>query len=145
MLSAASRTPSSLNANGKMAVQLASIASSMLASAYQFLQSARLMTHAGFMFPVVGEKSRGIVDSEKKDGREESLYCGSSSPLSVISIMRKAQSAQWLGLRWLYISISILCWTICGEIGFLLSSFALVQFFLRIDQVPPGAEKILET
>jgi len=84
----------------------------MLSSAYNFLQSARLMTHAGFMFPV--DKDGGKVDL----------------------IMRKSQTAQWLGLRMLYISVSVLCWTLGGEWGFLLSSLALLVFFRKIDDAP---------
>ena len=97
-----------------LTVQFASTALCMLMSAYEFLQSARLMTHAGFMFPVSPGKT------------------------TVDAIMRKSQSAQWFGLRYLYVSLSFIFWTIGGERGFLLSSIALVQFFERIDRVPKG-------
>jgi len=99
-----------------LTVQFISIALCMLMSAYEFLQSARLMTHAGFMFPVNPQKTK------------------------VDAIMRKSQSSQWLGLRYLYVSISLICWTIGGEYGFLLSSLGLVRFFQQIDRVPMGLD-----
>jgi hypothetical protein len=88
----------------------------MLSSAYEFLQSARLMTHAGFMFPATkGDK--------------------------VDLIMRKSENAQWLGLRWLYISLAVICWIVCGEGGLLASSLAMLQFFRKIDRVPKGEDQ----
>lgn len=99
-----------------LVIQFASIALCMLSSAYEFLQAARLMTHAGFMFPVAkGDK--------------------------VDRIMRKSQNAQWLGLRMLYVSLACICWVVGGERGFLASSLALLQFFRNIDRVPKGAEQ----
>jgi len=95
-------------------VQFVAVTLSMLSSAYQFLQSARLMTHAGFMFPVSPESNK------------------------VDNIMRRSQNCQWAGLRLLYISISFISWTIGGEIAFLLTSMGMVQFFSSIDQAPEG-------
>ena len=95
-----------------LTIQFTSIALCMLMSAYEFLQSARLMTHAGFMFPVNPKTTK------------------------VDAIMRKSQTSQWLGLRYLYVSLSFICWTIGGEYGFLLSSLGLVRFFQRMDRVP---------
>jgi hypothetical protein len=56
-------------------VQLASISMTMLFSAYYFIQGVRLMTHAGFMFPVK-------TCDDKVD-----------------NIMRQTENSQWLGLR----------------------------------------------
>lgn len=95
----------------KLILQFVSISSCMLSSAYQFLQSARLMTHAGFMFP--------ITKGTKVD-----------------RLVRKSQTCQWTGLRWLYLSLSAIMWTVGGDFLFLLSSIGLVIFFSRIDQPP---------
>ena len=70
--------------------QFGAISLCMLSSAYHFLQSARVMTHAGFMFPV-------------------------TTGTKVDRIMMKSQNAQWLGLRWLYISLSMIAWTVGGN------------------------------
>lgn len=93
-------------------LQFASMALCMLLSAYEFLQSARLMTHAGFMFPVV------------------------KSDTTVCDIMRKASISQWLGLRWLYVSAAGITWRVLGEAPFLAVSLALTVFFRCIDRVP---------
>lgn len=84
----------------------------MLSSAYYFLQSARLMTHAGFMFPVFPQKTK------------------------VDRIMRKTEHSQWLGLRCLYLSVAFLSWVAGGPNVFLFASALLVAFFRRIDRVP---------
>jgi hypothetical protein len=98
----------------QLIVQFTCVAVCMLTSAYQFLQGARLMTHAGFMFPV-------------------------ATGTNVDAIMRKSEIAQWLGLRWLYVSLGMIIWTVGGERAFLLSSLALFQFFKSIDRVPEGS------
>lgn len=91
--------------------QFASVALCMLLSAFEFLQSARLMTHAGFMFPVV-PKDQDVSD-----------------------IMRKSSVAQWLGLRWLYSSVAMIVWTVAeSAVPFLVVAIALTLFFRRIDQ-----------
>jgi hypothetical protein len=92
-------------------MQFTALAVSLLRSAYEFLQSARLMTHAGFMFPVCKDKA-------------------------VDDIMRKASVAQWLGLRWLYIGGTVMVWTIGGEVSFFLASLVMLRFFRAIDQAP---------
>jgi hypothetical protein len=97
----------------RLIVQFTCVAVCMLTSAYQFLQGARLMTHAGFMFPV-------------------------ATGTNVDAIMRKSEISQWLGLRWLYVSLGMIIWTVGGERAFLLSSLALFQFFKSIDRVPKG-------
>ena len=94
-------------------IQLTSIAVPMLFSAYQFLQGVRLMTHAGFMFPV-GQKDDTRVDK----------------------IMRQTQNCQWLGLRWMYISLGPIFWVIGGSRAFLISAILLLLFFRSIDKQP---------
>ena len=108
-------TKSSVNRRGLWIVQFAVVASCMLTSAYHFLQSARLMTHAGFMFPV-----------ERK------------GTTKVDSILRKSQNAQWLGLRWLYISLGVISWIVGGANVFLVAAVLLCIFFVSIDKVPEG-------
>lgn len=96
-----------------LTIQLVSIAFTMLLSAYNFLQGVRFMTHAGFMFPV----SKGT---------------------KVDKIMRQSQNCQWLGLRWMYISIGPIAWAVGGGRAFLVASLILTQFFRLIDQKPGG-------
>ena len=99
----------------RLVFQLVSISTCMLASAYEFLQSARLMTHAGFMFPVAsGNKVDGIV--------------------------RKSQNAQWKGLRCLYLSIGAVAWTLGGDRFFFIISLLLVSFLNRVDKPPIDKE-----
>lgn len=100
-----------------MVTQVTVVAACMLASAYHFLQSARLMTHAGFMFPVEGKGST-----------------------KVDRIMRKSQNAQWLGLRLLYVSLGVTSWIVGGPRVFLVCSILLSLFFSSIDQVPAGVD-----
>lgn len=95
-----------------LTIQLTSIAVPMLFSAYQFLQGVRLMTHAGFMFPV-----------QKDDTR-------------VDKIMRQTQNCQWLGLRWMYISLGPIFWAVGGSRAFLTSAILLFLFFRSIDKQP---------
>jgi hypothetical protein len=99
-----------------LTVQLASIAIPMLFSAYQFLQGVRLMTHAGFMFPV------------KKNGTK------------VDKIMRQTQNCQWLGLRWMYISLGPIFWAVGGSRAFFVAALVLLQFFRSIDKEPESME-----
>mmetsp|Transcript_13547 Transcript_13547/g.25477 ORF Transcript_13547/g.25477 Transcript_13547/m.25477 type:complete len:310 (+) Transcript_13547:62-991(+) len=95
-----------------LTVQLASIACTMLISSYQFLQGVRLMTHAGFMFPV------------KKNGTK------------VDKIMRQTQNCQWLGLRWMYISLGPIFWVVGGSRAFFVCALFLLKFFRAIDKEP---------
>jgi hypothetical protein len=99
-----------------LTVQLTSIAFTMLASSYQFLQGVRLMTHAGFMFPV------------KKNGTK------------VDKLMRQTQNCQWLGLRWMYLSLGPICWVVGGSRAFFGSSVMLLQFFRTLDKEPESME-----
>jgi len=97
-----------------LTIQLTSIALTMLFSAYQFLQGVRLMTHAGFMFPVKKENTK------------------------VDKIMRQTQNSQWLGLRFMYISLGPIAWTVGGSLAFFVTSTGLFMFFRSIDKVPLG-------
>jgi uncharacterized membrane protein len=97
--------------------QFAIVASCMLTSAYQFLQSARLMTHAGFMFPV---ERKGTTKVDR--------------------VMRKSQNAQWMGLRWLYLSLGVISWIVGGPQVFLAAAVLLSIFFRNIDKVPKGLD-----
>lgn len=96
-----------------LTVQLISVALTMLFSAYQFLQGVRLMTHAGFMFPV-------------------------SEGTKVDNIMRRSQNCQWLGLRWMYLSLGPITWAVGGSRAFFVTSICLLQFFRKIDRKPSG-------
>mmetsp|Transcript_18460 Transcript_18460/g.42260 ORF Transcript_18460/g.42260 Transcript_18460/m.42260 type:complete len:317 (-) Transcript_18460:99-1049(-) len=112
------RTVDPICKNGQrriLVLQFISIATCMVTSAYSFLQSARLMTHAGFMFPV---EKRGSTKVDR--------------------VMRKSQNAQWTGLRLLYISMGLISWVIGGSKVFLVSSVLLCLFFEKIDKVPEG-------
>ena len=75
------------------------------------------MTHAGFMFPV--KKSNNKVDN----------------------IMRKTQNCQWLGLRWMYLSVAPIAWVVGGSRTFFLISCLLFKFFSSIDQQPTGTNR----
>jgi len=97
-------------------LQFALFAATMLSSAYHFLQSARLMTHAGFMFPVTPKTTK------------------------VDRIMRKSENSQWLGLRCLYVSGGLLAWIIGGPRIYLGASMLLTLFFYRIDKGPEGID-----
>ena len=107
------RTTSNLWESRLLTVQLASISMTMLFSAYYFLQGVRLMTHAGFMFPVVKDTSVDII-------------------------MRKTQNCQWLGLRWMYISLAPIAWVVGGSRAFFVVACLLFQFFRSIDKKPEG-------
>jgi uncharacterized membrane protein len=93
-------------------IQFACIAFGLLRSAYEFSQAARLMTHAGFMFPVTKFETK------------------------VDAVLRKSSLAQWLGLRWFYLSLACVAWTAGGPVVFFIAALALVAFFRLIDRVP---------
>lgn len=97
-----------------LTAQLANISIFMLFSAYQFLQGVRLMTHAGFMFPV------------------------KSKSTEVDNIMRKTQNCQWLGLRMMYLSLAPISWVVGGSRTFFVVACLLFQFFRKIDKQPEG-------
>lgn len=97
-----------------LTVQLACISLPMLFSSYYFLQGVRLMTHAGFMFPV-------NEDNTKVD-----------------NIMRKTSRCQWRGLRWMYISLAPISWVVGGSRAFFVAACLMFQFFRSIDKKPEG-------
>ena len=97
-----------------LTIQLISVALTMLFSAYQFLQGVRLMTHAGFMFPVKSESTE------------------------VDNIMRRSQNCQWLGLRWMYLSLGPITWAVGGSRAFFVTTLCLLQFFRKMDKQPRG-------
>ena len=109
---AAAAAAATASSSSSSTIQFVLAAASMVSSAYQFLQSARLMTHAGFMFPVT--KTTTEVDR----------------------IMRRSQHSQWMGLRCLYSAAGFLSWIMGGPRVFLVASILLTVFFRKIDQVP---------
>ena len=111
------------NARLLLISQMSIVTTLMLTSAYQFLQSARLMTHAGFMFPV-----ETTTDKVKR------------SKNTVGRVMRKSQNAQWFGLRFLYLSFPILSWIVGGPIVFGITSILLRIFLGNVDKVPIGLD-----
>ena len=70
------------------------------------------MTHAGFMFPVK-------TCDDKVD-----------------NIMRKTENSQWLGLRWMYLSLAPIAWVVGGSRAFFAMACLLFQFFKKIDRQP---------
>jgi uncharacterized membrane protein len=97
-----------------LTLQLISIVLPMLFSAYQFIQAVRLMTHAGFMFPVKADNTK------------------------VDNIMRQTQNCQWTGLRWMYLSLAPISWAVGDSRILLLTSLGLLIFFKSIDKQPEG-------
>ena len=95
--------------------QLAALATCLVGSAYTFSQSARLMLHAGFMFPVATDD----------DGRA-----------AVETIMMRSHKLQWMGWRWLYLAAWPAAWLFGGGGASLATSLAMAQFFRREDRAP---------
>lgn len=104
------------NEKNYLVAQFVMLTFCMLTSAFHFLQAARFMTHAGFMFPVDPKSTK------------------------VDNIMRKTENAQWLGLRFLYSSVVILTWVVGGAKPFAISSLLLTIFFQKIDGAPEGID-----
>ena len=107
-------------------VQFSGLLALLLCSAYNFSQAARLMTHAGFMFPVAGDadSARAVL-----------------TPASVEGIMVKASNCQWAGLRYLYHTLPVVAWilggnTACGEYAFLAAALLLTRGLGQIDRAP---------
>ena len=123
----------------------------MLCSAYSFLQSARLMTHAGFMFPV----AQGATDSKADGGTTTTATARTAEPggatgsmrasytlrpSAVGTVLSKSETHQWAGLRFLYLSLSGVVWIVGGEFAFLAVTLALRRFFAGIDRPPALTE-----
>ena len=105
----------------RLLLQFGSLSLLLLCSAYEFLQSARLMTHAGFMFPVATGDSKQCL-----------------SPAAVEQVMAESENTQWAGLRFLYLAVNAAVWIVGGEWAFLFGCIATTRlFFARIDQPPP--------
>ena len=100
----------------------------LLSSAYAFSQSARLMTHAGFMFPVAadcGGEACGVDDAAlARDVVER--------------VVVRSHKLQWVGWRALYLSAAVGAWVLGGEGAALAASLALAAFFAREDRCPTG-------
>jgi len=127
-------------------LQFGSVATLLLCSAYQFLQSARLMTHAGFMFPVAAMDGReaearaaaagpvtGGGGIEPEDGPSSTAVPIAST---VGDVMRRSELTQWAGLRFLYLAANAAVWVVGGEICFFVAAVAMVRFLSKIDRAP---------
>ena len=97
-------------------VQVASVVCCLVASAYTFSQSARLMLHAGFWFPVAAGDPQQRAAVEK--------------------IMVRSHRLQWMGWRWLYHAAWPVAWLAGGPAASLGASLALTLFFAREDRAP---------
>jgi hypothetical protein len=97
-------------------VQVASVVCCLVASAYTFSQSARLMLHAGFWFPVAAGDPQQRAAVEK--------------------IMVRSHRLQWMGWRWLYHVAWPVAWLAGGPAASLGASLALTLFFAREDRAP---------
>ena len=111
-----------------------------------FLQSARAMTHAGFMFPVAADPDAGEVPPTKIS--PEALAAGGWRPNAIYALrprsievtMAKSETAQWAGLRFLYLAITGVVWICGGEIAFFVATLAMRRFLAGIDRPPELAE-----
>lgn len=107
--------------------QIAGAALCLLGSAYSFSQSARLMTHAGFMFPVAADCDGGNVCD---------LDDAALSRAIVENVVVRSHRLQWSGWRYLYLSSGVGAWVVGGEYVALAVSLALSAFFAREDRCP---------
>jgi hypothetical protein len=128
----------------------------LLCSSYSFLQSARYMTHAGFMFPVArdpGDGKEEICLSDDPDElclptpvSEEALGAWKPkalyvlTPKSVEVVMAKSELCQWSGLRFLYLAITGVVWIFGGELAFLGATLLMRNFLAGVDRPPALAE-----
>ena len=127
-------------------LQFSSTGLLLLFSSYFFLQSARAMTHAGFMFPVAAEPDAGEVPPTKIS--PEALAAGGWRPNAIYALrprsievtMAKSETAQWAGLRFLYLAITGVVWICGGEIAFFVATLAMRRFLAGIDRPPELAE-----
>jgi len=94
-------------------LQAASVVCCLVASAYTFSQSARLMLHAGFWFPVAAG------DAQQR--------------AAVETIMVRSHRLQWMGWRCLYHVAWPVAWLAAGPAASLGMSLALTLFFARED------------
>ena len=54
--------------------------------------------------------------------------------------MAKSETAQWAGLRFLYLAITGVVWICGGEIAFFVATLAMRRFLAGIDRPPELAE-----
>ena len=111
----------------KAVAQIGSLGALLLCSAYSFSQSARLMTHAGFMFPVAADCDGGNVCD---------LDDAALSRAIVENVVVRSHRLQWSGWRYLYLSSGVGAWVVGGEYAALAVSLALSAFFAREDRCP---------
>jgi len=109
-------------------VRFVSVAILLLCSAYSFAQSARAMTHSGFMFAAI----QG-VEGQPPPSPELPLMRAESVGL----LMAKSETSQWAGLRFLSLAAAAVVWVLGGEWCFLGASVALRLWFPSADQPPP--------
>ncbi|GMI45914.1 hypothetical protein TrCOL_g710 [Triparma columacea] len=102
----------------RLVAQFVAVSGCLLLSAHNFLQGARLMTHAGFMFPVTAAPG-GLVKGEAVD-----------------KVIEGSQNAQWLGLRWLYLAIAATVWIVGGEGAYCIAAVGFWRFFKELDKPP---------
>lgn len=145
-----------------MLIRCTLISLSLLLSAFNFSQSARQMTHCGFMFPVANmDASGGGVPSVTPEQvvlphPPGALFnfnfltcCQEIKPRNatqVEKVMVTSENSQWAGLRWFYFAITSVVWLLAagiaepaGEWGFLGACLAMRIFFGKIDRPPRGA------
>jgi len=122
----------------RVLLQFSSVAALLLCSAYEFLQSARLMTHAGFMFPVAAD------DCAPSDGAGQLASLGPRptrlTQLAVEKVMYKSEITQWAGLRFLYLAVNASAWILGGEWVFCLACLLMTRFFVALDRPPALTE-----
>ena len=61
-------------------------------------------------------------------------------PRSIEVTMAKSETAQWAGLRFLYLAITGVVWICGGEIAFFVATLAMRRFLAGIDRPPELAE-----
>ncbi len=118
------------NGASRLVVPMSAFSALVVCSAYHFLQSARLCTHAGFMFPVASSTA------------EPDAFV---TPATVERIMARSEGGQWGGLRFLYLAANSAVWVVAGEHAFLASCLAFVLFFSRIDKAPTQQQQEQES
>jgi len=91
----------------------------LLNSVFNFSQSARLMTHAGFMFPIAKDSNPFITKE------------------TVEALLAKSEYQQWYGHRYLYLAMIFSIWPMAGEFPFFITSVLCLSFFRSIDRPPP--------
>lgn len=116
-------------------LQFSPVALLLLCSAFNFSQSARLMTHAGFMFPV----AEGCGEDGCKTPTETEPFKPHPVTVETLeSVLVKSEFLQWYGLRYLYLSACFVLWPLAGEWAFFAAANVFLLFFRSIDKPPPS-------